>query len=131
MPEGEGFPQVSVGEGSYRVWARAIWMGSDLVVLLGGGTAPHVGAVSVAFPHPSLAGGGRVSCTPSLLTLPTHKEYGLALAGAEKLARATGVSVVVIVGIHLEGASASDVATLTRNAQETLDRLVDVLPRRS
>lgn len=117
----------SAGEGRYEVWADVMWMGADLVVLLGGGTKPHVGAVSVAFVHESLAGGDRVSCTPSLLTLPTHKEYEIALVGAEKLARVLERSVVVIAGIHLDNASAGDVVALTQNASGALDQVLIAL----
>jgi hypothetical protein len=51
---------------------QAQWVGADLVVTIGGGSRPHVGAVAVAQPRPSLKGDGTVSATASVIALLGH-----------------------------------------------------------
>jgi hypothetical protein len=42
------------GQGQYRVEARGILIGNELMVAIYGGTAPHIGAIAIAIPRPSL-----------------------------------------------------------------------------
>lgn len=58
MPDQKGFHQenpqkgvLRVGVEPYQVWAQYIDWGSDLQILIGGGTAPHIGAVGLAYPN--------------------------------------------------------------------------------
>jgi hypothetical protein len=88
-------------------WQRA---GRDLMVLVTGGDAPHLGAVAMAEPRPSLADPSRTSATVSVFCYPGHKEDELARELAQALAAALGVKVVVAAGMHWDGLTAADIA---------------------
>ena len=45
---------VKTAEGSYDLEASGQWLGPDLLVAIWGGEKPHIGAVAVAQPRPSL-----------------------------------------------------------------------------
>jgi hypothetical protein len=86
-----------------RLEAVCVSAGTDLVVAVGGGERPHVGAVALALSLPSLRDPARLTNSSSLLAVPGHKEEDLARDGALRLSRALGRAVVVTVGIHDDG----------------------------
>ncbi|HMM22112.1 MAG TPA: proteasome assembly chaperone 4 family protein [Selenomonadales bacterium] len=88
--------------GRIRVSLRAAAMGADLCLIISGGDRPHLGAVALAQPRPSLAEPDRLSPSVSLLTLVGHKEGGIACQAAERIASRTGRNVVVCCGIHVD-----------------------------
>ncbi len=105
------------GAGRHRIWGTALAVPAGLCVQLLGGDLPHVGAVGVSLPRPGgpRPGGGPPST--SVITLPGHREDELVRPVAAELARALGRTAVVVAGIHLEAATARDVAALVRNAR--------------
>lgn len=93
---------VSAGEGKFRLWAAAVSThGEGINVTLGGGEVPHIGAVAIAIPRPSLKDPGRISATTSVYLLVGHKDDALAKPLADRIARALGQPVVVAAGVHL------------------------------
>jgi hypothetical protein len=93
---------VSVGEGKYRLWATAVSTGGEGInVTLGGGEVPHLGAVAIAIPRPSLQDPSKVSATTSVYLLVGHKDDALAKPLADRMARALQQPVVVAAGVHL------------------------------
>ena len=121
--------RASVGQGRLRVWGEAVEVGDDLVAWVAGGTRAHVGAVAVAALRPSLADAGRLSFTPSLITLAGHKEDTLALEGAAVLSKVTQRTVVLTVGIHIDDATGAELAALVQNARDVIKDLADRTPR--
>ncbi len=113
---------VTKGE-SYNVEARCLWSGPDLVVIVNGGPAPHVGAVAAASPRPSLADPDVTSSDASVICFPGHKEDMLARDLAKTLAAYLGVRVVVCAGIHWDSLNAGDLAQVLHNAA-SLPRLI-------
>jgi len=89
--------------GERRLEARVRRAGGDLVVIVEGGEAPHVGCVVLAMARPSTADPTRLSVTTSVLTVPPHREEPIARRIAEDLARRFGGVVVVTAGVHEEG----------------------------
>ncbi|MDD3845092.1 MAG: hypothetical protein PHC90_01885 [Syntrophorhabdaceae bacterium] len=85
--------------GGFRVSAALRRMGDDMVVVLEGGK-PHIGAVGMAQPRPSLADAGKVSATSSVYTFPGHREDDVAKTMAQELSRGLECRVVVIAGLH-------------------------------
>jgi len=113
-----------IGDGRTRVrftWQR---IGSDLHVHIGGG-AEHVGAVALAGRQPD---GGLFA---DVLSVPGHREDGLALAAAQRLHAATGATVCVTAGIHIDSAAREEIAAIVRNAEAGASRLADVLAGRA
>lgn len=85
---------------AFEVAAEVRLVGDDLLVVLSGGTRPHIGAVGLAEPRPSLQEPSLTSATSSVFTFPGHREDDLAKQQAEQLARQLGRKVVVVAGMH-------------------------------
>jgi len=108
---------VEAGTGRHRIWGAVLAVPGGLCLQLFGGDAPHVGAVGVSVPRPGGRRGSRGAASTSVITLPGHREDELAQPIAAELARALGRAAVVVAGIHLEAATARDVAALVQNAR--------------
>ena len=92
----------SCGVAPYRVSAEVKVVGSDLLVVLYGGDTPHIGAIAVALPRPSLKEKKRVSATSSVYNFLGHKDGVVAQKVSETLAAQLNRKVVVVAGIHVE-----------------------------
>jgi len=90
--------------------------GDDVVITIGGGTAPHVGAVVLAQPHPSQHNLKDASPSVSILTIPPHKEEPVARPIAEAVCRATGRVTVVTAGVHEDELDREGIETYLRLA---------------
>ena len=110
---------VENGHNGRSLTAWVCRVGHDIVITVGGGTQPHVGAVVLTQSHPSTQGARGASVTTSVLTIPPHKEEPVARPIAEAVCRATGRTTVVTAGIHEEG--------LDRNGIDTYLRLADTM----
>ncbi len=121
----------SVGDGPYRVRADAAEIGADLVVKVYGGEKPHVGAVAVAIPRPSLADAGVVSSTVSVITLTGHKEDDLAKMMAGKLSATLNRITVLTAGIHTDNITSEGIKIFEENAVRILEHLLDYFSQRS
>jgi len=89
-------------EGRYDLEASAKWIGEDLLVAIWGGERPHIGAVALAQPRPSLKDPGRTSSTASVFCVVGHKEDAVAKKASEFLSAALNTRVVATAGIHWE-----------------------------
>lgn len=108
--------QSSVGEGRTRLDFTAVATSNGLVVTLTGGHLPHVGAVAVAQPRPSLADAARASASTSVITLTGHHDDELARPLAHQLASKSGLPTVVSVGIHWDDCTLADIEASRRLA---------------
>ena len=117
---GYGF---KIGEGGYDLEARAQVIGGDLLVAIWGGTAPHIGAVSLAQPRPSLKDPEATSATASVICVVGHKEDDLAKKASEYMAACLNTRVVVTAGIHWDHLSEQGIQTVVENA-DTLVRQI-------
>ena len=112
------------GEIPYLIHLQAVLIGADLVVMIGGGTHPHVGAVAVSIPRPSLADPLVTSATTSVYALVGHKEDDLAKTLAHQIASTLQRKTVMTVGIHVEGIPPEGIATVKNNCQQAITRLL-------
>lgn len=87
----------------FQIIAEAIFCGNDLFVIISGGDKPHIGAISLAAKTPSIKDNSRDTFTTSVITVPGHKETDLAYNAAQQLAKVFETTVVVSIGIHVEG----------------------------
>ena len=98
-------------------------LGNDLCVVLSGGDAPHIGAVTLSIPRQSTHSARTVANT-SVLSISGHmddvlfRELGTGLA--EKLNR----TVVITGGIHVDDASPALVEAIVDAAREMTRELV-------
>lgn len=113
--------------GTAEIVLQAVPMGEDLAVTIAGGERPHIGAVAVAQPRPSLADPDRISATTSVIALLGHKEDMLARAVASRLAAATNRVVTVACGIHYDALAPADLAAIEGLVGRLADRLLHSL----
>jgi hypothetical protein len=111
---------------TYQITAEVIPAGRDLCVVISGGDQPHVGAVALATISPSSNDPHKQSATPSVIGVPGHKEYQLALTTAEQLSKALETTVAVSIGIHIDGISPE---LITRVEEEVHQLVVDLVER--
>ena len=129
-----GVRQVSLeaGRGRCRLWGTAVFTGDGVSVTLAGGERPHVGAVAIGIPRPSLARPGTGSATTSVLAVTGHKDDELARPLADELARRLGQIAVVVAGVHVDRPRASDFRRIAHNALLVLEAVVEACsPARS
>jgi len=100
---------VSIGSGRTRVLLKLELQGGDLLVTVTGGRA-HVGAVGVWFP-------GLDDKEAQVIEMPGHREGPLAGECAEILGRASGKTVVAVVGIHQDHATGDEIAAIVDNVR--------------
>lgn len=119
--------EAKAGEGVLAVAGSLTLTAGGGVLQLYGGTREHVGSVTVSAPRPSLTGGGRTSVTSSVINLPSHKEELVGRPAAEKLAVELDMPIVCVAGIHVDGATAEELHTLAKNAEDAVELLLDAL----
>jgi hypothetical protein len=111
-------------EGDYNVQAHVRLVGRDVLVAISGGEKPHIGAVAVAQPRPSLRNPELVSSTASVFCFPGHKEDDLAKAAALKLSAALDANAVVTAGIHWDRLDSEGIRAVIRNTQILVDMIL-------
>src|SRR4030067_103192 len=107
----KGF-EVEISKGPFRIHGYVQEMGQDLLVSIWGGTKPHIGAVGMAIPRPSLRDPRKWSATSSNFTFIGHKEDLLVKKISEKLAAQLRRNVVVIAGIHWDSITLKEIKTI-------------------
>lgn len=110
------------------VFLTAFFTGRGIILHLFGGESPHVGATVVALPRPSLEDPRKTSSNAIVVPLPGHKDDELAKPVAERVARLCNEPVVVVAGLHVHQASASDIELLKENTYAALDKLCGLFP---
>jgi hypothetical protein len=117
--------RVKTDEGAYDLEASVRLIGNDLLVAIWGGEKPHIGAVSVAQPRPSLKDPNITSATASVFCFVGHKEDELAKAASEILAAAMNTQVVVTAGIHWDNMSKEGIQKVIRNSEILVDLILE------
>jgi hypothetical protein len=120
---------VRISKGKFKLNAHAQKMGQDLLVSIWGGTRPHLGAVGMATPRPSLRNPKKWSATSSNFTFIGHKEDAIVKKISEKLATELRRNVVVVAGIHWDRISAKEIEIIEDLAQKLSDQILKKLKR--
>lgn len=110
---------------AYDLEAAVRFIGSDLLVAVWGGERPHIGAVAVGQPRPSLRDPDKTSASASVFCFIGHKEDELAKATAEILAAVLKTSVVVTVGIHWDDISPEGIRAVVRNSEALVENIIE------
>ncbi len=119
----------TAGSGRYRVEGRGVATGAGVVITLTGGERPHVGAVGLGIPRPSRRDPARTSATSSVLAVTGHRDDELAKPLAELAAARLGQEAVVVVGVHVDGATDEEIARLSENTRQAAELLLAELLR--
>lgn len=116
---------VTRGEGEFAVTAEATsTAGEGLSCFVYGGTLPHVGGMALAAPGPTLHGRQLSRADVWSATVPGHKDADAARQVARRLAIALQQPVSVSCGIHVDNATANDLALLGKNIDAVVDGLI-------
>ncbi|MEA5091715.1 hypothetical protein SDC9_24335 [bioreactor metagenome] len=115
--------QIAEGQAPYVVEAIVTICGTDIAVNIGGGLLPHIGAIALATPRPSIKRDGNISATASVLCVSGHKEDMLARTAALHLASEFNTVVLVSVGLHVDNATSADIKCLSTNFDILLSRI--------
>jgi gallate decarboxylase subunit D len=118
---------VRTSEGEYDLEAAVRMIGEDLLVAVWGGEKPHIGAVSVAEPRPSLRDSSLTSASASVICVLGHKEDELAKATSEVLASILNTRVVVTAGIHWDNITGKGIEQVIRNSELLMDLILKKL----
>ncbi|WP_058304406.1 prenylated flavin chaperone LpdD [Gorillibacterium timonense] len=94
-------------------------MGKDYLFLITGGEA-HIGATAMAFYQD-----GKIHT--ELAVVPGHREDRLALECAGMACTRLSATVTVVMGIHIEAASRSDIELAVQTVREEMNRVLDEL----
>ncbi len=119
--------RVEVREGRFRIEGRIEEIGRDLLVSVRGGTKPHIGAVGMATPRPSLKDSKNWSATSSNFTFIGHKEDLLVKRISERLAAQLKRNVVVVAGIHWDGITSREIEIIEGLTEKLSDRILKKL----
>jgi pyridoxal/pyridoxine/pyridoxamine kinase len=116
--------KAEAGEGRHLVQAAATVTPNGIIVEILGGERPHVGAVALGLPRPSLADPEQVSCNVAVLPVLGHKDDEVARPAAARAARELNQPVAVVAGLHVERAGPDDINRLVANAHQALEALL-------
>jgi hypothetical protein len=121
--------QVEISKGRFKIRASVQEIGQDLLVSIWGGTRPHIGAVGIAIPRPSLKNPKQWSATSSNFTFLGHKEDGMVRKTSEILATRLRRNVVVTAGVHWDKITLDEIETIQKLTQRLSDRILEKLQR--
>lgn len=113
----------------FTVDGEALLVGTDVAITLWGGSAPHIGAVAMAIPRPSLKDKSVMSATSSVLTSPGHLEDGIVKGFSERVSAALNSTVVVSAGMHWDDMSLEDIDSVRLICAELTQRFIDALKK--
>lgn len=106
---------VETQKGAYDLIAAVRFVGKDILVAIWGGDRPHIGAVAIAQPRPSLRDPNEISATTSVYCFLGHKEDTLAKTTANTLAAKLNTQTVVTAGIHWDNISEEGIRAVNAN----------------
>ena len=116
-----------VSKGRFKIQALVQRVGQDILVSMWGGTIPHIGAVGMATPRPSLRDPKKMSATSSTFTYVGHKEDAVVKRISELLASRLKTKVVVSAGIHWDDLTSGEIRTIARLTQKLSVQILETL----
>jgi hypothetical protein len=114
----------SVKKDRFLLKASGHLIGQDLLISIWGGTHPHIGAVGLAVPRPSLRNKRKTSATSSVLTLLGHKEDITVKMVSEALASALKKNVVVTAGIHWDSLKPEEISLIVELSKALSEKII-------
>ena len=121
--------RIKTTEEAYNLEGFVKEIGQDLLVAIWGGERPHIGAVAVAQPRPSLRDQSAVSATASVFCYVGHKEDDIAKEAAERLSAALNRNTTVTAGIHWDNIDEEGINTIVENSRQLVNMILDEMSR--
>lgn len=117
--------KVKTERGAYDLEAFVKGIGQDFLIAVWGGERPHIGAVAVAQPRPSLRDERVTSATASVFCFLGHKEDVIAKDAAEKVASALNANVTVTAGIHWDDMDDPAIGLVVENSRDLITMIIE------
>jgi hypothetical protein len=118
----------AAGKGKHRVHAAVQFIGTDILLSIWGGSAPHIGSVAITQPRPSQQQSlKKTSCTSSVYNFTGHKDEAVARGCAEKIAVASNRNAIAVAGIHIDNAAPADIAAILKNVDAVCAAIIKKL----
>ena len=121
---------IKTNEEAYKLEASVKEIGEDLLIAIWGGDKPHIGAVAVAQPRPSLKDERIVSATASVFCFLGHKDDIVAKEAAEKVSAALNRNVTVTVGIHWDDIDEAGISAIIENSGHLVGMIIEKVAMR-
>ena len=118
---------IATNEGEFDLEAKVLKIGDDLLVAIWGGEKPHIGALAMSQPRPSISDHNITSSTTSVFTYLGHKEDELAKKIGGDLAAALETKVVVTAGIHWDNIDTDGIQMILKNSKILKDMILERL----
>ena len=118
---------IILSKGKFTIEGYVQEIGSDILVSVWGGTRPHIGAVGIAIPRPSLKDPGKWSATSSIFTFLGHKEDSLVKQISERLATRLRKNVVVTAGLHWNSINPGEIKIIENLTERLSGRILKKL----
>jgi hypothetical protein len=109
---------------SYNLEAFVKQIGQDFLVAIWGGR-PHIGAIAVAQPRPSLKDQSVQSATASVFCLVGHKDDIVAKEAAEKISSELNTNVTVMAGIHFDDIDEEGIKVVIENSRQLVTMIIE------
>jgi hypothetical protein len=120
---------VESAKGRFKIQAFVQELGQDILVSIWGGTRPHIGAIGMATPRPSLKDPQKWSATSSNFTYVGHKEDAVVKMVSEMLAARLKTNVVVTAGIHWDDITSREIQIIAHLTQKLSDQILKKLEK--
>ena len=95
------------------------------MVAIWGGERPHIGAVAVVQPRPSLRNHRLTSATASVFCYPSHKDDIIAKEVAEKISSALNINVTVTAGMHWDNIDEEGIRGVIENSWQLIKMITE------
>lgn len=102
---------------------RAVRLGTDIAVCLGGGEKPHIGCTVLAVPRPSLIGDGMVSATSSILNVIGHKDDVICRKIAEAFCVKYDAVTVCTGGFHTDHITVEQIMEVVKAVDDMIEEI--------
>ncbi|MDU5105528.1 hypothetical protein [Clostridium sp.] len=109
---------------TYDINCSVVQMGNDWNISIYGGDIPHIGALALGIPRPSLENKNKISSSVSVLTITGHKEDVIVQNVAKVLSSTLNSTVIVSCGIHINDISFDDIQNLNLVIQNLVNELI-------
>jgi hypothetical protein len=121
---------IEISKGRFKIHTLVQEIGQDFLVSIWGGTRPHIGAIGMSIPRPSLKDPKKWSATSSNFTFVGHKEDALVKTISETLASRLRRNVVVTAGVHWEDMTSGEIRSVENLLQKMSGQILKRLKRR-
>jgi len=108
------------GEPPHQVECQTIICGQDVIVIVGGGTGYHIGALALSNKMIVNNNSLQENTSVNVITLPNHKEHDLVKSAVNYLSESVNCSVLVVAGLHIDNANKNDIDRLVENFDECI-----------